>query len=402
MNISIISFDYSDSVKYIYGKLKENDNTIEYCLTGEQTPEKINEMSALAEEKSDAVIYIGGLGMSSKDVLKEVLSVRYNVNLVYTQKSQDFFQKYIEQSRQYLPPVYVQERLLSFPEGFDCFPNEHGYELAATGRFGGREIFLLPDNLSECAHIYGSYLENYFSKKDGSGHKVFNYKVFGLRKDEIEEKLGAFDRKTFKISVFTDFTGDTRITVRCTGRTSQNTIDEMNAVIMEAFKENLYAVDDFSLGQVAVDLLKLYKHKLSVAESITGGGIASEIVSVAGASDVLYEGCTTYSNEAKQARLLVKQQTLSQFGAVSSETAYQMATGLLKTSGGDIVLATTGIAGPSGATQNKPLGLTFISVGDIKGIHIHKYIFSGDRNEVRKKAVNTALYLLVRFIKKRK
>ena len=103
-----------------------------------------------------------------------------------------------------------------------------------------------------------------------------------------------------------------------------------------------------------------------MAESLTGGKITSDLVDVPGASDVLYEGCTTYSNGAKQARLLVKHDTLSRCGAVSSETAYQMCTGLLKTSGCDVVLSTTGIAGPGGGSAAKPVGLTYIAGGDGK------------------------------------
>ena len=141
---------------------------------------------------------------------------------------------------------------------------------------------------------------------------------------------------------------------------------------------------------------------VSGAESLTGGKITSDLVDVPGASDVLYEGCTTYSNGAKQARLLVKHDTLSRCGAVSSETAYQMCTGLLKTSGCDVVLSTTGIAGPGGGSATKPVGLTYIAVGDGKGIHIHKFVFAGDRNEVREKAAKNALFLLIKFIKKRK
>ena len=402
MNVSIISFDYSDSVKFIYEKLRESNENIDYCVIGEQTKEKICELSDLAEKSSDIIFYVGGQGLSMNDILKEVLAERYGVNLVYSKETQEFFRKYIEESKQPTPPIFVQEKLLSFPEGFEVFQSKYGYEMSAIGRFCGKEIILLPDSLAECRHMYYDYLKNFLEKKDGQKHKVFFYKVFGLKQDEVEKKLSAFEKKSFKISVKTDFAEDSEITVRCNGRVSQTNIDEMNAFMLETFSENLYSVDDFSLSQVAVDLLKLYGRKLSVAESLTGGKITSDLVDVPGASDVLYEGCTTYSNGAKQARLLVKHDTLSRCGAVSSETAYQMCTGLLKTSGCDVVLSTPGIAGPGGGSAVKPVGLTYIAVGDGKGIHIHKFVFAGDRNEVREKAAKNALFLLIKFIKKRK
>jgi len=228
------------------------------------------------------------------------------------------------------------------------------------------------------------------------------YKVFGVVKNEIRARLSEIEDKKIKIFFDTDVSNDTKIVLKYSTDASQKLIDETNAFIIRVFGENLYAVDDFSLAQVAVDLLTLYKRRLSIAESLTGGQISSDIVDVPGASDVLVECCVTYSNESKQSRLYVKKQTLSQFGAVSSEVAYQMATGLLNTSACDVVLATTGIAGPSGGSDIKPVGLTYIAVGDMSGIHIHKYIFSGDRNEIRKKAVNTALFLLIKLIKERK
>ncbi len=402
MNVSIISFDYSASVRFIFEKLRESNININYCVVGEQTKEKINELTDLVENTSEIIFYVGAQGLSMNDILKEVLAERYGVNLVYSKETQEFFRKYIEESKQPTPPIFIQEKLLSFPEGFDVFQSKFGYEMAAIGRFDGKEIILMPDSLAECKHIYYDYVKNLLEKRDALKHRTFCYKVFGLKQEEIEKKLSTFDKRSFKITVKTDFAEDSKIVIRCSERVSQTSIDEMNTFMLEAFSDNLYALDNFSLGQVVVDLLKLYGRKLSVAESLTGGEVASDIINVPGASDVLYEGCVTYSNEAKQSRLLVKNQTLSQHGAVSSETAYQMCTGLLKTSGCDVVLSTTGIAGPSGASISKPVGLTYIAVGDAKGIHIHKFMFSGDRDEIREKAANNALFLLIKFIKKHK
>lgn len=400
MNVSIISFGCSESLNYIYGKLKEHGAEIDGCFVCEQTEEAINEVSALSEGKSQVVIYVGGLGMSSKDVLKNVLTQRYGVDLVYTDKAKSFLQRYENEVAHNALPALVQERLMSFPEGFECFPNNYGYELPAIGRFAGREVILLPDNLSECKYVYEIYLENYFSKRDGETSKHFIFKVFGLEKAEVERRLAVIDKKTFNWQVETDCTNDSKIIVSCKSKTSQTAIDEMNGAMSSAFGDSMYAVDNFSLNQVAIDLLKLAGKKLSVAESLTGGEITSSLIEIAGASDVLFEGCVTYANEAKQARLLVKRNTLSQSGAVSSETVYQMGAGLLKTSGCDIILASTGIAGPGGGTDKKPVGLTYLAVGDAKGIHIHKFVFSGTRNVVRKKAANTAIFLLINYIKK--
>lgn len=403
MRVSVISFTCSAAFGYLFSKMKEDNVEISSSVVVDQTADNINKMFDISAKDSEMIVFVGGQGYAEKDILKEVLTQRFNVNSVYTQIAQDNLNRYVALSGQPLPPVFAQERLLSFPDGFECYPNVFGYEMGAIGRFEGKEVVLIPDNEEECKYIYSTYLEKYLLNNSDSKRNKYVYKLFGARTEEIDSSLKQLDKfKSCSYSYTTDETGDTRIVLKCAPRMSQSTIDEINALLIENFKDSLYSVDDFELQEVAVDLLKLYGRKLSVAESLTGGEIAAKLIDVSGASEVLFEGCVTYSNEAKHSRLLVKNQTLSQFGAVSSETAYQMATGLLNTSQCDVVVATTGIAGPSGGSAQKPVGLTYISVGDSKGIHIHRYVFSGSRNTVRQKAAKTALFLLIKFIKKHK
>ena len=153
MKISIISFGYSDSAKFVYNKMKESEVEIEYCIAIDQTKEKLAKAFDLTK-KSDVVFCIGGLGYSQKDILKEFLAEKFRVNMVVQQKSCEFFANYINQSRQPVPSEDVQERLLFFPDGFDCYQSIFGYELAANGRFDGQEIFLLPDNLKETEYVF--------------------------------------------------------------------------------------------------------------------------------------------------------------------------------------------------------------------------------------------------------
>lgn len=401
MKVSIVSFNYCESVKYLYDKLKEYGVEIEYCFATEQSKEKILQVATLVEEKSNIIFYVGGLGLSANDVLKETLAGRYKVDMVIQQTSCDFFAKYIQTSRKVVPPEHIQQRLLAFPDGFDCYPNSFGYELSAFGRFEGKEIFLLPDNVEECKNVFENYIKSFFGKQTQQT-KTNVYKVFGLEKSDVEAKLLEICKNKASFFVNTDIANDSKIVVRFDGKFNQNVIDEINSAVMKEFEDFLYAVDDRSLNEIAVDFLKLYKRQLAVAESLTGGEIVASLIDVPGVSEVLFEGLTTYANGAKNRRLFVKKQTLEQFGAVSQETAYQMATGLLETSQCDVVVATTGIAGPGGGSDRKPVGLTYIAVGDLSGIHIHRYVFSGNRNQVRQKAAKTALFLLIKLIKLRK
>ena len=135
---------------------------------------------------------------------------------------------------------------------------------------------------------------------------------------------------------------------------------------------------------------------ISTAESCTGGLIASRLVDVPGVSSVLKEGVVTYSNEAKISRLGVKKETLEKYGAVSEETAREMVLGL----DSDIAIATTGIAGPDGGTQEKPVGLVYIGIRVKDKVYVERKIFNGSRNKVRERAVLQSLFSLIKILKK--
>jgi PncC family amidohydrolase len=161
----------------------------------------------------------------------------------------------------------------------------------------------------------------------------------------------------------------------------------------------VYSNSDISLAQEAVQLVNLKAGMLSVAESITGGMISSMLIDISGASSMFYEGCVTYSNESKMNRLDVKSQTLIDFGAVSKQTAHEMCEALLSQEKCSYAISTTGIAGPGGATLTKPVGLCYIAVGKKgKDIVVKEFVFEGERNNIRKKAAQTALFMLIDYI----
>lgn len=176
-------------------------------------------------------------------------------------------------------------------------------------------------------------------------------------------------------------------------------IDEEDArAVDECFAEEIYGDGEMSLAETLVELLDMGGLNLATAESCTGGMVASAIVDVSGASGVFYEGLVTYSNNAKIDRLGVSIDTLFDYGAVSAETAIEMANGLLK-GNVSIGVSLTGIAGPQGGTYEKPVGLVYIAVVSERHTDIYKNIFSGDRNGVRRKAKNMALFYAVQHIK---
>ena len=149
--------------------------------------------------------------------------------------------------------------------------------------------------------------------------------------------------------------------------------------------------EDLTIEKVVGDELVSRKLTISTAESCTGGMIASRLINYPGISEAFLEGAVTYSNEAKMRTLNVREDTLKEHGAVSEETAKEMALGIANRTGSDISVVTTGIAGPGGGTKEKPVGLVYIGVyykGDVKA---YRHVFNGDRGEVRRKATVEAL-----------
>ena len=152
------------------------------------------------------------------------------------------------------------------------------------------------------------------------------------------------------------------------------------------------------LSEIA-EILKSKCLMLATAESCTGGGIAEYCTSIAGSSDWFDCAVVTYSNSAKQKLLGVKEDTLVSFGAVSHEVATEMVTGLIANTDADVGISVTGIAGPGGGTEFKPVGTVYIAWGSReKSVVVRKFQFPGDREAVRKSSVNAAVTGLVSYL----
>lgn len=163
-------------------------------------------------------------------------------------------------------------------------------------------------------------------------------------------------------------------------------------LICDELGDGLYSEENKNIASVLVEFLEENGLTVATAESCTGGLVASKIVGVSGASKVFYEGLVTYSNLAKETRLNVSEDTLERYGAVSEQTAKEMAYGLLNENV-DIAVSTTGIAGPDGGTEETPVGLVYIGIAfQAREPIAIKCNFSGKRNEIRQCAANRALY----------
>ncbi len=176
-------------------------------------------------------------------------------------------------------------------------------------------------------------------------------------------------------------------------------IDDVLRILADGLGDTVYALTDVPLEEQLINVLKLRRRTISVAESFTGGGIAKRLTSVPGASEVYFEGVNAYNENSKVKRLGVTEYTLKTLGAVSDQTAYEMAYGLLNTGDCDVAVATTGLAGPKSDRSMLPVGLCYIAVGTKERIRVYRYIFDGDRKEIAEKAINYALFFAYKQLK---
>lgn len=181
---------------------------------------------------------------------------------------------------------------------------------------------------------------------------------------------------------------------------------EKKQLVKEKQLENKSENEKQSLENAIVQIMTKHKMTLSAAESCTGGMLSAKVINVPGASAVYEAGFVTYANKAKHKLIGVKNKTLQKYGAVSKETAEEMVKGTLKASGADYAVAITGIAGPGGGTEEKPVGLVYIGCGRKHHIVVKDYQFSGDRTQIRESCVENALLqlweLLTKDINKKK
>ena len=229
--------------------------------------------------------------------------------------------------------------------------------------------------------------------------------VFGFPESRIDELIRPVVGKNWDRDGLTVTFGilahrsiiDVKATVQGRNATAVRTLlGEIGKSLHRALGPKVYGEGEETLESAVGRLLKKRGETLALAESCTGGLIASKITNVPGSSDYLLEGLVTYSNAAKTRLLGVKTVTLRRYGAVSEPTALKMARGALKRSGSDWAVSVTGIAGPSGGTKEKPVGTLCFGIASRKGARAFTQKLFGDRNQIRERAALAALDLLRR------
>lgn len=263
---------------------------------------------------------------------------------------------------------------------------------------GTDHVFILYSDKENC--LSDGDIKAVLDTKYGVKYEKSYVKVYGVSATRLNSVIYQAKTKCTDIdfSISESF-GDCRIEITYPNNISKEIFDGVMRIIVSGLKDNIYAMDDITLAERLFQLLKLRRAKISVAESFTGGGIGKKLVEIPGISEVYCEGLNTYSNEAKIERLGVKEFTLDRYGAVSEQTAYEMAEGLRNSGHSDVCIATTGIAGPASDSTLKPVGLIYIAIAVGEEVSVFEYNLKGDRENITNTAINLALFHTYKLLK---
>lgn len=275
-----------------------------------------------------------------------------------------------------------------------------GVEFDGTGylKNGNFSAFILLSDAE--SFLNADKISDIFDKKYSLNYERTFLKTVGAPQKNISEALNEAKSACgdMNFSVRESY-GDCSIEVIYSVTTPKVAYDNAYRALLKKLNDYIYALEDISLAKRLVELLKLRRMKISVAESFTGGGIGKRLVDIPGVSAVYDEGLNTYSNESKSRRLGVNDEILRVYGAVSEETAAAMVEGLLSVGNCDVAISTTGIAGPASDNTRKPVGLIYIGVGIKEKVSVFKYNLKGDRETITQTAINLALFHAYKIIK---
>lgn len=352
-----------------------------------------------AFSRSDMVITTGGLGPTKDDLTKETGAEYFHKKLVLDEESLKKVRKYFGDENKAVNGG--NEKQAYFPEGSTILPNNHGTAPGCIIEEKGKILVVLPGPPREVKPMFEDYVVPYLKKYQTTVFVSRVLRVFGIGEGFMAEKIGSIiDNQSNPTVAPYAKEGEVILRITASAKTEEeanNLIEPTINKIKAILGDNVYGEgENITLEDVVCKLLLEKKLTISTAESCTGGMLAARLINYPGISQSFMEGAITYSNEAKMKRLGVKEETLKNFSAVSEETAKEMAEGIAKTSGTDIGLSTTGIAGPDGGTPTKPVGLVYIGLyikGNVIVTHINR---KGDRQTIRNRAAMTALDLLRR------
>lgn len=347
-------------------------------------------------DRSDIIITTGGLGPTNDNITKEVAAKCFNQELVFYNDIWKDIKQYFEKIG--VEPTENNKKQAYFPKDCIILNNSNGTAPGAILKKENKMIIVLPGPPKEMIPMFNNELKKHLENL--TDYKLISrtLRFFGIGESELEDKLSDIINNQTNPTI-APYAKEGEVTLRITAKSytkddADNLIDEVENKIKTLVGKYLYGYGETTLEETVAKLLVEKNLTIAVSESCTGGMVSSTLIDYPGISQVFMEGCVTYSNEAKMSRLGVKKETLDNFGAVSTETAIEMAKGVARNLKTNVGLSTTGIAGPGGGTTEKPVGLVYIGLYINGKTKVKKLNLAGSREKIRVKATKEALNFL--------
>lgn len=386
------------NAQYIAKRLADLGIEVYHQAVIGDNPKRLMDAYTAAFKRADLVITTGGLGPTKDDLTKEVAFDYFGKEAVLHKDILDNIEEYFKKINRNM--VESNKKQAYFPMDVLILKNNHGTAPGCIIEEGNKTLIVLPGPPREMKHMFEDYVIPYLMKYQDGILVSRVLRIIGIGESAAAEMIEDIIDKGKNPTIAT-YAKESEVTIRITAKA--NTEEEAKKLIVPVEEEirrrlgiAVYGEGETQIEEVVGKILVDNKLTISTAESCTGGLLAGKIINYPGISTVFKEGVITYSNEAKIKRLKVKKEILDKFGAVSSQVAAEMAEGIAKASGTDIGISTTGIAGPEGGSDEKPVGLVYIGLyikGEVKTKELH---LAGDRQKVRNTAVIRAIEWLRR------
>jgi nicotinamide-nucleotide amidase len=398
----LLGHTVDSNAAYIADRISEAGADVIRITTIGDADSKIVDIFREALGRADLIITTGGLGPTDDDLTKHAICRAFNRKLAFHQEILDLIsERYTRRGMAVSRFVRTQA---DQPEGAILFENPIGSAVGILIEEKGKRLISLPGVPMEMKAIMEESVIPYLNGINHGFNVLFrNIQTFGTFESYLSEMLkqSNFTHEGCELAYLPSLKGVVlRLTYRGEDKQhGEKLLSEYAAQMIKLLGDYYVCDDGRSLLEVTTELLKAKKKTVATAESCTGGMIAAALTDISGSSEYFPQGVVTYSNEAKTDLLDVPQEILVDYGAVSEQTVHYMAENMRLKAGTDYAIAVSGIAGPTGGTEEKPVGLIYIGLAYEGGVDIHRHVFGIDRNINRERTVYTALnYLRLKLL----
>ena len=388
---------------WLTGKLNENGIEVKLKTIVGDDEERLEETIRDAITRSDVVITTGGLGPTEDDVTRQVSGRAVSRELIYHEELETELRERFRRWGREMPEINKRQAFVI--EGAEILPNPNGSAVGMMLELTDRLFVVLPGPPRELKPMFETFVLPKLKSKAGEIYvKRRILRVSGMGESAVDEEIapiyGAFKNVQTSI-LFNKSEIEVHLSAQSdTEREAEEVLDTLAGKIVEALGTAVFAVNGQTMEEVVGKMLADSGKTLALAESCTGGLIGMRLTDVPGSSKYFLEGAIVYSNEAKMRTLGVSKDLLDAHGAVSAETAEAMASGIREKADSDYALSVTGIAGPDGGTDEKPVGTVFIGYADRSRTKSLKLTLPGDRYLIRWRSSQAALDYLRRQLLK--